>query len=79
MIITGNTSAKEPILEENVGVRKNDLSKIETKLLSSRTLFIVIEIRKESINHHFMQFHYFFQSTKYMFSNNYMPRNCAKI
>ena len=53
----GNTSAKEPIPEENVGVRKNDLSKIETKLLSSRTLFIVIEIRKESINQHFMQFH----------------------
>ena len=34
---------------KNVGVRKNDLSKIGTKLISSRTLLIVIEIRKESL------------------------------
>lgn len=54
MIITGGTSAKEPTPEENVGVRKNDLNKIGTKLISSRTLLIVIEIRKESINQNFM-------------------------
>lgn len=54
---------------KNVGVRKNDLSKIGTKLISSRTLLIVIEIRKESINKNFRAISlFFFLSTKYMFS-----------
>ena len=50
---------------KNVGVRKNDLSKIGTKLISSRTLLIVIEIRKESLCDFII---FFFLSTKYMFS-----------
>ena len=68
MIITGGTSAKEPTPEENVGVRKNDLNKIGTKLISSRTLLIVIEIRKESINQNFMWFHlvFFCQQNTYL-------------
>lgn len=73
MIITGGTSAKEPTPGENVGVRKNDLSKIGTKLISSRTLLIVIEIRKESINQKFCATSFLFLlSTKYLFSKNYI-------
>lgn len=37
MITISYTSAKESISEENVGARKNSLSKIETKLISWRT------------------------------------------
>lgn len=39
MTIMDVTSSKEPIPEENGEARKNDLSKIETKLMSSRILF----------------------------------------
>lgn len=67
MIITGGTSTKELTPGENIGVRKNDLSKIGTKLISSRTLLIVIEIRKESINQNFCVISFIFLlSTKYV-------------
>lgn len=78
MIIIGDTSAKELTPGENVGVRKNDLSKIGIKLISSRTLLIVIETRKERINKKFCAISFIFWSTKYMFSKNYIvSENCA--
>lgn len=47
MIIIVNT-LYEGQLQEKIRVRKNDLSKIGIKLISSRTLLIVIETRKEN-------------------------------
>ena len=80
MIITGGTLAKELTPGENVGVRKNDLNKIGTKLIFSRTLLIVIKIRKESINQNFCVVSFsFLLSTKYMFSKNYIvSKNSAE-
>lgn len=61
---------------KNVGVRKNDLSKIGTKLISSRTLLIVIEIRKESLCDFI--FFFFCQQNTCLVKNYIVSKNCKE-